>query len=120
MSRLVLTDDAFQALLHMKRDMYAVAAAASECGSAYDRAVLRLILRNSAHGAARAFSAGDGQRDEAWKHVIYLIDELLRHRLQFKSAKDGAALARLQAFICENSDAFDLASHLRVVRTAAG
>jgi hypothetical protein len=120
MNRSALTEDAFQALLRMKQDMYAVGVAASELGSAYDRVVLKVILRNAARGALRAFSAGDGQRDEAWKHVILLIDELLRHRLQFRPAGDRVELARLQAFVSENRDAFERVSHLRVVRTAAG
>jgi hypothetical protein len=120
MSRSGLTDDAFQALLRMKRDVYDVGLVASECGTAYDRDVLRLILRNVAYGVVRAFSAGDSQRDEAWKHVILLVDELLQHRLQFTSEADRASLTRLRAFVTENLDAFDRASHLRIARTAAG
>jgi len=115
-----LTDDAFQALLRMKRDVYAVGLVATECGTSYDRDVLRLILRNVATGVVCAFSAGDSQRDEAWKHVILLVDELLRHRLQFTSEADRASLARLRAFVAENPDAFDRVSHLRVIRTATG
>jgi hypothetical protein len=120
MSRSGLTDEAFQALLRMKQDVYAVGAAASECGTLYDRDVLRLILRNAAHGVVSAFSADDAQRDGAWKHVILLVDELLRHRLQFKSGVDQAALGRLRAFVAENPDAFHRASHVRPIRTAAG
>jgi len=120
MSRSALTDDAFQALLRMKRDVYAVGLAASECGTPYDRDVLKLILRNVAAGAVYAFGADGSRRDEAWKHVILLVDELLQHRLQFTSEADRASLARLRAFVAENLDAFDGASHLRIVRTAAG
>jgi hypothetical protein len=120
MSRSGLTDDAFQALLRMKRDIYAVGAAASECGTLYDRDVLRLILRNAARGVACAFSANDACRDAAWKHVILLVDELLQHRRQFKSGTDQPALERLRAFVAENADAFDRAPHLRVIRSAAG
>jgi hypothetical protein len=120
MSRSSLTDDVFQALLRMKRDVYAVGAAASEFGTLYDRDVLRLILRNAAQGVVCAFSADDAQREAAWKHVILLVDELLRHRLQFESGADQAALERLQAFVDENPDAFDRVSHLRVIHTATG
>jgi hypothetical protein len=120
MTRFGLTDDAFQALLRMKQDVYAVGAAASECGTIYDRDVLRLILRNAARGVVSAFSADDARRDAAWKHVILLVDELLRHRLQFKSGADQAALERLRAFVAENPDAFDRVSHLRMIRTATG
>jgi hypothetical protein len=70
MSRSGLTNDAFQALLRMKQDVYAVGAAASECGTLHDRDVLRLILHNASRGVVRAFSADDTQRDDAWKHVI--------------------------------------------------
>jgi hypothetical protein len=120
MSRSGLTDDAFQALLRMKRDVYAVGAAASACGTLYDRDVLRLILRNTAAGVVSAFSADDARREAAWKHVILLVDELLRHRLQFNSGADRAALERLRAFVAENPDAFELTSHLRAIHTAAG
>jgi hypothetical protein len=120
MSRCGLTDEAFQALLRMKRDVYAVGSVASERGTSCDRAVLKLILRNVASGVVSAFSADDAQRDEAWRHVILLVDELLRHRLQFRSDADLAPLTRLRAFVDENRDAFELASHLRAVRTAAG
>jgi hypothetical protein len=119
MSRSRLTDDAFQALLCMKQDIFAVGTAASECGTPYDREVLRLILRNAAEGAVTAFGAAEGQRDDAWTHLILLVDELLRHRLQFKSEADRAELARLRAFVAENRDAFDRAGHLQLVRTAA-
>jgi len=119
MSRSGLTDDAFQALLRLKQDVYAVGLAASTCGTVYDRDVLRLILRNVAYGVVAAFRAGDAQRDEAWTHVILLVDELLRHRLQFTSDADRAPLERLRAFVAENRDAFDRASHLRVLRTTA-
>jgi hypothetical protein len=120
MSRSPLTEEAFQALFRMKQDIYAVGAAASECGTAFDRAVLKLIIRNAAHGVVRAFSADDGQREEAWRHVILVVDELLRHRLQFRDAYDRVELARLQAFVRENSDAFDRVSYLRLVRTGSG
>jgi hypothetical protein len=120
MNRSALTEEAFQALLRLKQDMYAVAVAASELGSSYDRVVLKLILRNAAHGAIRAFSARDGQRDAAWKHVILLIDEMLRHRLPFRPASDRVELARLQVFVNENADAFERVSQLRVVRSATG
>jgi hypothetical protein len=119
-SRSSLTDEAFQALLRMKQDVYAVGAVASECGTLYDRDVLRLILRNASRGVVSAFSADDARRDAAWRHVILLVDELLLHRLQFKSGSDQAALERLSAFVAENADAFDRVSHLRVSRTAAG
>jgi hypothetical protein len=120
MSRSGLTDDAFQALLRMKRDVYAVGSVASECGTSHDRDVLKLILRNVSSGVVCAFSADASQRDEAWTHVILLVDELLQHRLQFTSDADRAPLARLQAFVSENLDAFDGAASLRIVRTAAG
>jgi hypothetical protein len=120
MSRSGLTDDAFQALLRMKRDVYAVGAAASEYGTMSDRDVLRLILRNAAQGVMSAFSADDARRDAAWEHVILLVDELLRHRGQFRSGSDAAALQRLHAFLAENSDVFDRVRHLRVIRSAAG
>jgi hypothetical protein len=120
MSRSGLTDDAFQALLRMKRDVYTVGAAASEYGTLYDRDVLRLILRNAAQGVVSAFSADDTRRDAAWEHVVLLVDELLRHRQQFKSGSDGPALGRLRAFVTENSDAFDRLPHLRIVRSATG
>jgi hypothetical protein len=120
MSRSGLTDDAFQALLRMKQDVYAVGAVASTCGTLYDRDVLRLIMRHAAEGIVCAFTADDARRGAAWTHVILLVDELLRHRLQFESENDQAALERLRAFVAENPDAFDRASHLRVVRTAAG
>lgn len=120
MSRSALTDDAFQALLRMKQDVYAVGLVASECGTLYDRDVLRLILRNVASGALHAFTADDSLRDEAWKHVILLVDELLRHRLQFKSEKDRAPLGRLLAFVAENPDVFERSIYLRVMRTATG
>jgi hypothetical protein len=103
-----LTDDAFLALQRMKRDLHAVSAVVSDLGSVYDRAVLKLIHRNAAAGAARAFSAEGVQRDAAWKHIVLLIDELLRHRLQFRSLADRAELARLQAFVRENADAFEM------------
>lgn len=119
MSPCGLTDEAFQALLRLKQDVYAVGLAASERGTSYDRDVLKLILRNVASGVVYAFSADDSQRDEAWKHVVLLVDELLRHRLQFISEADRAPLARLRGFVAENRDAFDRASHLRAVRTAA-
>jgi|GEM_PF-2911371 hypothetical protein len=120
MSRSRLTDDAFQALLRMKQDVYTVGAAASECGTLYDRDVLRLILRNAAQGVVGAFSADDARREAAWRHVILLVDELLRHRMQFKSGADQAALERLRAFVAENGDAFDRVNHLRLSRSAAG
>jgi len=115
-----LTDDAFQAILRMKQDVYAVGLAASQCGTSYDRDVLKLILRNVASGVVCAFTADDTKRDEAWKHVVLLVDELLRHRLQFRSEADRAPLIRLRGFVAENPDAFEHTSHLRVVRTAAG
>ena len=39
MNRSALTEEAFQALLRLKQDTYAVAFAASELGSSYDRVV---------------------------------------------------------------------------------
>jgi hypothetical protein len=115
-----LTEDAFQALQRMKHDLRAVSAVASDCGSIHDRVVLRLILRNAAVGAVHAFGAVGEQRDAAWKHIVLLIDELLRHRLQFHSLADRAELARLQAFVRENADALET-GHLRVVtQSAAG
>ena len=66
----------------------------------------------------RAFRAAGGQRDAAWNHIVLLIDELLRHRLQFCSLADRAELARLQAFVMENADALE-SRHLRVVRHSA-
>jgi hypothetical protein len=119
MSRSRLTDEAFAALLRLKQDVYAVGAAAGARGTVYDRDVLRLILRNAAHGIVDAFSATESQRDQAWRHVVLLVDELLRHRLQFQSKADRAPLARLRAFVAENPDAFEPASHLRIVDTAA-
>jgi hypothetical protein len=113
-----LTEDAFQALRLLKQDMYAVGAAASDFGTSYDRAVLRLVLRNAAHGAIWAFTARDVQRDAAWKYLILLINELVRHRLQFRPASDSAELARLQACVSENREIFERKGHLRVVRTA--
>jgi hypothetical protein len=117
LSRSPLTDEAFQALFRMKQDIYAVGAAASECGTSFDRAVLKLILRNAAHAVVRAFSADDGQREEAWKHLILVVDELLRHRRQFRATYDRVELTRLQAFVRENPDAFERVSYLRLVRT---
>jgi hypothetical protein len=113
-----LTEDAFLALQQMKHDLHTVSAIASDCGSVYDRAVLRLVLRNAAAGAVRAFSAAGEQRDEAWKHIVLLVDELLQHRLQFHSLADRAELARLQAFVTENADAFET-RHLRVIAQSA-
>jgi hypothetical protein len=112
------SDEAFQALQRMKHDLRTVSAVASDCGSAYDRAVLRLVLRNATAGAMRAFAAEDAQRDVAWDHIVLLIDELLRHRLQFRSLADRAELARLRAFVVENADALE-AHHLRIVRQSA-
>ena len=120
MNRSALTEETFQALIRLKQDMHAVAVAASELGSSYDRVVLKLILRNAALGAIRAFSARDGQRDAAWKHVILLIDELLPHHRQFRPASDRVELARLQVFVNENADAFERVNQLRVVGSAAG
>jgi hypothetical protein len=114
----MLTEDAFLALQRMKLDLHAVSAVASDCGSVYDRAVLRLILRNAAAGAVRAFSAEGEQRDEAWTHIVLLVDELLRHRLQFHSLADRAELARLRAFVTENADALET-RHLRIVAQSA-
>jgi hypothetical protein len=51
MNRSALTEEAFQALLRLKQGMYAVAVAASELGSSYDRVVLKLILRNESADA---------------------------------------------------------------------
>jgi hypothetical protein len=83
--------------------------------------VLRLILRNAARGVVRAFSTFDGQREEAWTHVVLLVDELLRHRQQFPGvAHDRVELTRLQAFVRENPDAFERVSYLHLVRTGAG
>src|ERR1700677_4102506 len=118
MSCFTLSEDAFQALQRMKSDLRAVSAVASELGSAYDWAVVRLVHRNAAAGAVRAFSAEGGQRDAAWNHIVLLIDELLRHRLQFCSLADRAELARLQAFVMENADALE-SRHLRVVTHSA-
>jgi hypothetical protein len=104
---MTMTEDALLALQRMKHDLHTVSAVASELGSIYDRAVLRLMLRNAAAGAVRAFGAKGAQRDAAWKHIVLLIDELLRHRRQFHSLADRAELARLQAFVTENADAFE-------------
>lgn len=113
-----LTEDAFLALQRMKHDLRTVSAVASDLGTVYDRAILRLIHRNAAAGAVRAFSAEGAQRDAAWKHIVLLIDELLRHRLQFRSLADGAELASLQAFVTENADAFET-RHLHAVTQSA-
>jgi hypothetical protein len=112
------TEDAFLALQRMKHDLRAVGAVASDFGSIHDHAVLKLILRNAAVGAVHAFCAEGVQRDAAWKHIVLLIDELLRHRLQFRSLADRAELARLQAFVTENADAFET-RHFRAITTAA-
>jgi hypothetical protein len=119
MSRSTLTDEAFQALLRMKRDMRVVVAAASEYGSPDDRAVLKLILRNASQGALRAFAANGACRDPAWHHVVFLVDELVRHRVQLPGAGDRAELRRLRAFVNDNLDAFEGTRPLFVVRTAA-
>ena len=107
MNRCPLTLDAFWALQRMKHDLYAVGAVASNYGSARDRALLALSLRLMAAGAARAFSADGARRDAAWKHIVHLIDELVRHRLQYPSSADRDELERLQAFVRENADAFE-------------
>jgi hypothetical protein len=96
MSCSTLTEEAFQALRRMKHDLYAVGAEANDFGTAYDRT----------------------QRDAAWKHIVLLVDELLRHRAQFPSSADTAERARLAAFVSENSDAFET-RRLRVVTRSA-
>jgi hypothetical protein len=118
-SRSALTEEAFQALLRMKRDMLVVVAAASEYGSPADRAALKLILRNAAQGALRAFAADGAYRDPAWHHMVFLVDELLRHRVRLPAAGDRAELRRLHAFVNENRDVFEGARPFFVVRTAA-
>jgi hypothetical protein len=118
-SRIALTGESFQALLRLKRDMYVVGAAASECGSSEDRAVIRLILRNAGEGALRAFSADGPNRDAAWRHVILLIDELLRHRMRSQGLGDRTELKRLQAFVSENGDALEHPRPISVVRSVA-
>jgi hypothetical protein len=101
-----LTEDAFRALQRMKLDLYTVGAVASDFGDARDRAALQLILRNAAVGAVRAFSAEGAQRDAAWIHIVLLVDELLRHRIQFPASADTTEFERLQAFVSENADVF--------------
>jgi hypothetical protein len=118
-SRSALTEETFQALVRLKRDLYVVGTAASECGSTDDRTVIRLILRNAAEGALRAFSADGAQRDAAWRHVIILVDELLRHRVRLPAGEDRAELKRLQAFVSENRDALERATYLSVARSVA-
>lgn len=107
MSSSTLTEDTFRALQRMKLDLYTVGAVASDFGNAGDRAALQLILRNAAVGAARAFCAEGSQRDAAWIHIVLLVDELLRHRVQFPSSADTTEFERLQAFVSENADAFE-------------
>jgi hypothetical protein len=119
LTRYALTGETFAALLRLKRDVYAVGAAASECGSTDDRAVIRLILRNAAEGALRAFSADGANRDAAWRHVILLVDELLRHRMRLECFSDRMELKRLQAFVSENRDALERPTRLSVVSSVA-
>jgi hypothetical protein len=119
MNRPTLTEDALLALRRMKHDLYAVGEVANGFGSVYDCAVLRLILRNAAVGAGRAFGADGAQRDAAWKHVVLLVDELLRHRLQFPASADKAELDRLRAFVSENADAFEPYQLSAVTRSVA-
>jgi hypothetical protein len=119
MSRSALTGETLQALLRLKRDLYVVGSVATEYGSADDRAVIKLILRNAAEGALRAFNADGAHRDAAWRHVILLVDELLRHRLQLQCPGDRSELKRLQAFVSENRDALERPMRLSVIRSVA-
>jgi hypothetical protein len=119
MSRSALTAESFQALVRLKRDLYAVGISASENGSSFDRAVIKLIVRNTAEGALRAFTADDARRDAAWRHVILLVDELLQHRARLPGRHDRGALRRLQAFVSENWDALEQPARLSVVRSVA-
>jgi hypothetical protein len=114
-----VTGETFAALLRLKRDLYVVGSTASERASADDRAVIKLILRNAAEGALRAFSADAAHRDAAWKHMILLADELLRHRARFPAGADRAELRRLQAFVYENGDVLERHVHLAVARSMA-
>lgn len=114
-----MTQDALQALRRMKRDLYVVGATAGERGSTDDRAVLRLILRNAANGALRAFSADGAHRDAAWQHLVLLVDELLRHRGALPVGGDRVELRRLQAFVNENRDALERSTRLSVLRSVA-
>jgi hypothetical protein len=120
MNRRPLPLDAFWALQRMKHDLYAVGAVACYYGSARERALLALCLRMTAAGAARAFSADGARRDAAWKHIVHLIDELLRYRLQYPSSADSDELERLQAFVRENADAFETPRLHVVTRSATG
>jgi hypothetical protein len=113
-----MTPDTLQALRRMKRDLYLVGATASKWGSTDERAVIRLILRNAASGALRAFSADGAHRDAAWQHMVLLVDELLRHRGPWPAGGDRAELRRLQAFVNENRDALQ-SRRLSVVRSVA-
>src|SRR5271156_1994770 len=108
--RLALTEDMLDALIRFNQDIYTVGAAASEHCSRYDRAVLTLILRRAAYGAIAAFTTDDARRDAAWRLVVILVDEVLHRREQFRSALDEAERRRLQAFVDENSDAFECAA----------
>jgi hypothetical protein len=119
MSRTALTGETLQALRRLKRDMYVVAVAASEYASTDDRAVIKLILRNAAEGALRAFGADGLHRDAAWRHVILLVDELIRHRMRLPCIGDRIELMRLQAFVSENRDALEHPTRLSVVRSVA-
>jgi hypothetical protein len=65
------------------------------------------FAKRAAYGAAVAFTADDAQRDAAWRHVILMVDELLRHCGHFQSELDVAERTRLQAFVDENTDAFE-------------
>jgi hypothetical protein len=114
-----MTQDTLQALRRMKRDLYVVGATAGQWGSTGERAVLRLILRNAANGALRAFSADAAHRDAAWQHMVLLVDELLRHRGTLPVRGDRAELRRLQAFVSENRDALEQPPRLSVVRSMA-
>jgi hypothetical protein len=107
------TEDVLDAFVRFSRDIYAVGAAASEYGSRYDRAVLKLIRQRAAYGAAVAFTADDAGRDAAWSHVILMVDELLRHCGHFQSGLDVAERTRLQAFVDENTDALERTARAR-------
>ena len=119
MSRSALTAESFQALVRLKRDLYAVGIAASKNGSPFDRAVVKLIVRNTAEGALRAFTADVVNRDAAWRHVILLVDELLAHRVRLPGSGDRRELKRLQAFVSENRDALEQPARLSLVRGVA-
>jgi hypothetical protein len=102
-----LNPGAFLALERMNGDLNTVVAAACELGNAYDCVDLRVILLKAVAGALRAFSADGAERDAAWEQFVALVDELLRHRSQFRPSVDKASSARLQAFVTENADVFE-------------